>query len=133
MLENYLGVSLFLLCAILLYRFHPAILRVLKRFDDTNRDRIESEIRDRRDGIAHFRHTLSLAEEQVEQIGTITVPDPRTAMPLTRYLFEGEQFASEREARRAREEKVRALARQFYMDLPAALRARKEDEKLGKG
>ena len=44
----------------------------------------------------------------------IIVSDARTAMPVTRYVFEGEQFATRREAERAREENVRAKARAFY-------------------
>ncbi len=60
------------------------------------------------------------------------VPDERTAQPVTRWLFEGETFASEEDARRVREDKVRSIARGFYVDLPAALRARKEDDRLGR-
>ena len=49
-----------------------------------------------------------------------------------RFLFEGERFATRHDAEHAREGKVRALARAYYMDLPAALSARKGDDKLGK-
>lgn len=121
---------LILVAGILLYRFRREILSVLKRFDDRNRARIESETRDRGDSLAHFRHTLTLAEEQVEAVSEITLSDPRTAMPMTRYVFEGDHFATRREAERAREEKIRAKARNFYMELPAALVHRGKD-KLG--
>ena len=114
------------------YRFWPRIFAALKRFDDQNRARIESDIRDRSDSLAHFRHTLRIAEEQVEEIGEIEAPDERTGVPVKRYLFEAERFATRREAEHAREEKVRALARKFYMELPAALSARKGDGKLGR-
>ena len=122
----------FIIAGLLFYRFWPAIYAAVKRFDDKNRARIEGEQRDRRDNLAHYRHTLHIAEEQVEEIGEIEVPDERTAVPVKRYVFEGERFAERREAERAREDKVRALARRFYMELPAALAARKGDGKLGR-
>ena len=50
---------------------------------------------------------------------------------MTRYVFEGEQFATRLEAERARAEKIRAIARAFYVELPAALAcAAMEDDKL---
>ena len=132
MFENLISATLFILVCILLYRFHPQILAAFQRFDANNRARIQGEIRDRGDSLAHFRHTLKLAEEQVEEVSAVTVPDERTATPVTRYLFEGETFATEREAMRVREDKVRALARAFYVELPAALAARRGDGKLGR-
>jgi hypothetical protein len=131
-LENLIGASLFVLVCIVVYRFHREIFAGLRRFDAQNRARIEAQLKERTDATAHFRHTLGLAEEQVDQVRTVTVSDERTAMPVTRYLFEGETFMDEREARRAREEKVRAIARSFYMELPAALAARGGDGKLGR-
>ena len=80
--------------------------------------------------LAHFRHTLARAEEQVEDVSEISVADPRTGTPVTRFLFEGEQFAMRSDAERVRAEKVRKLARDFYMELPAALAARRKDGKL---
>ena len=132
MIENLLSAALFILAGIVVYRFHPQILRAFRQFDANSRARIEGEIRDRADSLAHFRHTLKRAEEQVEEVQAVTVSDERTGTPVTRFLFEGETFASERDAVRAREEKVRVIARGFYMDLPAALRARKEDDRLGR-
>jgi hypothetical protein len=130
--ENLIYASLFILVGIVVYRFHREIFAGLRRFDADNRARIESQIRDRTDATAHFRHTLGLAEEQVEPVSAVTVSDERTATPVTRYLFEGETYAEEREAKRAREDKVRAIARAFYMELPAALAARRGDGKLGR-
>jgi hypothetical protein len=75
---------------------------------------------------------MKLAEEQVEEITSFSVPDERTGQPVTRWLFDGETFATERHAARAREDQVRTIARGFYMDLPAALRARKGDDQLGR-
>jgi hypothetical protein len=132
MFWNLFTTTAFIIAGLLFYRFWPAIFAAVKRFDDHNRARIESDRRDRSDHLAHFRHTLRIAEEQVEEIGEIEVPDERTAVPVKRYLFEGERFAVRREAERAREEKVRTLARSFYMELPAALAARKGDGKLGR-
>lgn len=123
-------VTFFVLVAgILVYRYHRAILAVVKRFDERNRARIAADERDRGDSLAHFRHTLKLAEEHTEAVSEITLSDPRTATPVTRYIFEGEQFATRREAQRARDDKVRAKARAFYMELPRALTSR-GDERL---
>ena len=132
MFWNLFTTTAFIIAGLLFYRFWPKLYAGVKRFDDQNRARIEGERHDRRDSLAHYRHTLSIAEEQVEEVGEIDVPDERTAVPVKRYLFEGERFAARREADRAREEKVRALARKFYMELPAALAARKGDGKLGR-
>ena len=117
------------IAGILVYRYHRAILARLERFDERNRARIDQEQRDRGDNLAHFRHTLTLAEEHTEEVSEITRTDPRTATPVTRYVFEGEEFATRREAEKAREEIVRAKARAFYSELPVALTAR-GDEKL---
>lgn len=122
---------LVLVAGILTYRYRREIFTILKRFDERNRARIENEKRDRGDALAHFRHTLALAEEQTETVSEITLSDPRTATPVTRYVFEGEHFATRHEADRAREEKVRAKARAFYMELPIAL-SRRGDGELGR-
>jgi hypothetical protein len=53
------------------------------------------------------------------------MPDERTAMPVKRYLFEGEQYVSRDEAEAARQRKIVATARTFYQELPAALAARR--------
>lgn len=132
MFWNLVTTTGFIIAGLLFYRFWPAILLRLKRFDDNNRARIEGEIRDRGDSLAHFRHTLRVAGEQVEEISEVKVTDLRTGEPVTRYLFEGERFATKQDAQRAREEKVRALARTYYSELPKALAARKDDDKLGR-
>ena len=109
---------------------HPRVVGAFRRFDARNRARILSERVDRGDRNAHFRHTLKLAEEQVEAVSRVTVTDERTGEPVTRYLFEGETFATEDDAGKAREDRMRAIALGFYMELPAALRARRGDDKL---
>lgn len=132
MLTNLLTTALVILAGILAVRYWPQISGAVSRFDSRVRQRRAQEISDRRDARAHFRHTLALAEEQVEPVSSVTVADERTAEPVKRYLFEGERFASEADALAARADKVRAIARGFYVDLPAALRARKEDDRLGR-
>jgi hypothetical protein len=110
-----------LLAAILLYRFHAPILAVLRRFDARNVARKRQELLDRQDRLAHYKHTLRLAEEQVEEINEIAMPDERTGQPVSRFLFAGEIFATRDEAEAARNEMVVAKAREFYVELPAAL------------
>src|ERR1700742_4254089 len=102
--------AVFVLSMIVLYRFRAPILGALRRFDERNVERRAQEMRDRTDNLAHFRHTLGLAGEQVEEISEIAVPDQRTGEPVTRYVFEGEQFASMRDAQRARDESIRDKA-----------------------
>jgi hypothetical protein len=115
--------ALLILAAILL--FSPQALGLYRRFDSRNQERLAQERSDRADGKAHFRHTLALAEEQVEDVTSIVLSDARTGTPVTRWLFEGEQYASEDEARAARDQRLREIAVGFYRELPAALAARK--------
>lgn len=124
------SMSAFIFAVLLLYRFRGPILARLKAFDARNTERRREEMRDRRDRLAHFRHTLCLAEEQVEEIGEITIPDARTGDPVTVYLFEGERFLSRDEAEAARNETIVAKARAFYHELPRALAERRGDGKL---
>jgi hypothetical protein len=115
-----------ILLAIMLFLRHFDRIRAsLKRFDDENRRRQEDEVRDKGDDLAHFRHTVKAAEERVEKIHEIIERDGRT-----QYLFHGKVYETKREAEAARAEAVRAIARQFYMDLPRALSERKDDGKL---
>jgi hypothetical protein len=132
MFWNLFTTTAFIIAGILFYRFWPVVFARLKRFDAENHARIEGEIRDRGDSLAHFRHTLRIAEEQVDVVAEIEETDVRTGTPVKHFVFEGEEFASRREAERVREEKVRTLARKFYMELPAALSARKGDDQLGR-
>jgi hypothetical protein len=125
-----LQIAVVIFAGLLLYRYHRPVLAALRRFDKENQARKVAELRDRTDMLAHFRHTLARAEEQVEDVSEVTIADARTGTPVTRYLFEGEQFATRSDAERVRDEKVRKLARDFYMELPAALTARRDDSKL---
>ena len=121
---------LVIVAALLVYRFRRAIGARLKRFDDANVRRIAEQERDKVDPLAHYRHTLRIAEEQVEAVGEIVEADARLGTPVTRYLFEGERFATRVEAERMRAEKIRAIARGYYMDLPMALAERRKDTTL---
>ena len=58
------------------------------------------------------------------------MPDERLGTPVTRFVFEGEQFATRFDAERVRAEKIRTIARGFYVELPTALAQRKRDDKL---
>ena len=119
-----------ILAALLLYRFRAVWLGALKRFDERNVARLEEERRDKSDPVAHFKHTLKVAGEQVEEVQEIVEPDERTGDPVTRYLFGAEKFATREDAEEARNIVVVAKARIFYRHLPAALAARRDDDKL---
>jgi len=128
-MQGLITTALFLLVCLVVYRYRGAIGGRLRRFDEKNVARRAEEARDRRDQLAHFKHTLRLAEEQVEEINEIASHDARTGLPVTRYAFEGEIFASRDEAEAARQNSIVAKARDFYVELPAAL-ARRGDGKL---
>jgi hypothetical protein len=130
MFWNLTTTALLIAAALLLYWLWPRISAALKRFDDANRERIESQIRERWDHLAHFRHTIDVAQEQVEEIVEVYETDPRTGTPVKRYVFEGVWYGERDEAEQVRAQKIGDIARGFYRDLPAALAARKDDGKL---
>jgi hypothetical protein len=118
------------LAAIVAYRFYRPILAALERFDSRNTERKIAEIRDRQDRHAHYKHTMELAEEQVDVVREITVTDERTGAPVSRFLFAGEQFTTREDAEAARQEAIVVKAREFYVELPAALTRRGGDSTL---
>ncbi len=120
-----------LLALLLVFGLRERIVAVLRRFDRRNAERQIEQIQERSDPVAHFRHTLKLAEEQVEEISEITASDERTATPVIRYIFQGETFATRNEAEKARAQAVGQIARGFYAELPTALAAR-GNGKLGR-
>ena len=130
MFWNLTNVTLIALAAIALFWLWPRLTAAFKRFDEDNRARIERQWRERGDRDAHIRHTLDVAEEQVEAIIEVRETDPRTATPVTRYAFEGAWYASRDEAEQVRAQKIGDIARGFYRDLPAALAARRHDGRL---
>ncbi|HEX2591506.1 MAG TPA: hypothetical protein VHL34_08415, partial [Rhizomicrobium sp.] len=77
--------------------------------------------------LAHYRHTASVAEEQVEEVIEIDAIDERLGTPVKHYVFEGEMFGTRFEANAARQRKIVELAREYYRELPAALAARGKD------
>ncbi|MEI9885312.1 MAG: hypothetical protein WDN08_02240 [Rhizomicrobium sp.] len=126
MTRELVTVFLFLAVVLAIYRYHRRILDALRRFDADNVKRIKEQEAEKADPLAHFKHTLKTAEEQVEAVTEITIADARLGTPVTRYVFEGEQFATRAEADIARAEKIRAIARTYYVELPAALAERKD-------
>ena len=128
MLRDLLTTSAFIAFMLVIFRFRHDIAAALARFDRRNVQRLVDEQRDRSDPIAHYRHTLKVAEEQVEEVSEISVADERLGTPVTRFVFEGEQFATRFDAERVRAEKIRAIARGFYVELPRALAQRRDDK-----
>jgi len=126
-MDSIVSTALVVLVGILIYGFRAPILAALRRFDQRNVERIAQERSGRGDRFAHYKHTLHLAEEQVEEVGEFTVSDPRTGQPVKRYTFEGEQFLTRDEAESARQRAIVAKARQFYEELPAALAHRRKE------
>jgi hypothetical protein len=126
-MESLITTTILIIGAILLYRYRAPLLAALRRFDERNVERIKEEYSDRRDPVAHFKHTFRVAEEQVEEISEIATHDSRTGQPVTRYVFEGEQFATRDEAEAARQRSIVGKARNFYKELPAALAHRRKE------
>jgi hypothetical protein len=126
-MENLIATAVLIIGAILLYRYRAPVLGALRRFDARNMERIRDEVSDRRDPVAHYKHTLRLAQEQVEEVGEIEARDARTGQPITHYVFEGERFATRDAAEAARQRSVVAKARNFYQELPAALANRRKE------
>ena len=126
-MESLITTAILIIGGILVYRFGAPVIEALRRFNAHNVARIEEEVDDRRDARAHYRHTLRLAQEQVEEVNEIPVRDPGSGAVILRYVFEGEQFATRDEAEAARQQSIVAKARQFYQDLPAALAHRRKE------
>jgi len=115
MLENMLWASGFILACILFYRF---ALPVLRRFDAENVERIVRQEQEKSDPTAHIRHALETAEEQVEPVTEIKVGD------VVQYLFETKIYLDLDDAEAARAERIGAIARRFYTELPQAMAGR---------
>jgi len=115
MLENVLWASAFVLICILFYRFG---LPVMRRFDAENVERIVRQEREKSDPAAHIRHALETAEEQVEPVTEIKVGD------VVQYLFETQIYLDRDDAEEARAQRIGAIARRFYAELPQAMAGR---------
>lgn len=107
---NILLICLLFLCVAALYRWGKPILHALRRFDARNARRQQEQFAARFDPNAHFRETMRLAEEQIEEI--IEVPGP-----VTHYLFNGEEYDRREEAEAVRAAMVFEKARGFYVEL----------------
>lgn len=127
MTRDLISVVLLIGLLLLIYRFQHPLRAALRRFDARNVGRIREQEVEKSDPLAHFKHTLKTAEEQVEDVSEIAALDARLGTSVTRYVFEGEQFATRREAENVRAEKIRAIARGYYADLPTALAERRKD------
>lgn len=108
--------AVFILAA-LFYRFRVRLLAPLRRFEARNSARRAEEFNALFDRYAHYRQTVKLAEEQVEEVAKIQATDERTGEPVERYVFLGAQYASLNEAEAARLAVVIGKAREFYIDL----------------
>jgi undecaprenyl pyrophosphate synthase len=116
-MSNLVTLALILFGTALLYGFRGRLLSALQRFEARNARRRAEELRALMDRYAHYRQTVEFAEEQVEPVTTVAVPDSRTGEAVTRYLFLGEQFATRKDAEAARHAVVIEKAREFYIDL----------------
>jgi hypothetical protein len=125
--ESYWSIVILAVLGFLIYRYNRQVIAALRSFDRRNVERIQQEVIDKRDALAHFRHTASVAEEQVEEVGEIDAIDERLGTPVKRYVFEGELFATRDEAEAARQRSIIAKARAYYQELPAALAGRGKD------
>lgn len=108
---------LILFGVVLVAAFRYRILARLRRFERNNALKRAEEARARFDRFAHYRQTVKFAEEEVEDVAKVKVPDERTGEPVTRYVFLGEQFATRKEAEAARYAAIIERAREFYKDL----------------
>jgi len=111
-IENIILIGIVFIAAAAAYRWRESWLAPLRKFDQRNAARIREQAEARHDPNAHYKETLRLAEEQVEEI--IETPDDE---PLKRYYFEGEEFDRREDAEEARRGKVIEKARGFYFDL----------------
>jgi hypothetical protein len=106
-----------ILAGLLVYRY---VVPRFRRFDEENVKRITLQAQEKKDPTAHIRHALDVAAEQVEEVQEITAGD------ATHYLFEAQVFATREEAEEMRAQRIGAVARRFYEELPSALLSRGE-------
>jgi hypothetical protein len=112
-----LTLALTFLAGALLYRFRDRILGPFRRFEARNAQRRAEEARALFDGTAHYRQTMKIAEEQVEEVTKVRIADERTGQPVERFLFQGVQYASLAEAESVRYTEIIGKARDFYVDI----------------
>ena len=117
MISNLINLALILFGAVLLYGLRGRLVSALQRFEARNARRRAEELRALMDRYAHYRQTVEFAEEQVEPVTILTLSDSRTGVPVDRYVFLGEQYATRKDAEEARHAAVIEKAREFYIDL----------------
>ena len=116
-LQNLLIVAAILAVVAVFLAFRERITGAFKRFDARNRARRAEEARALFDGYAHYRQTMELAEEQVEEVTKFRTTDARTGESVEGYVFLGVQYATRREAEAVRHAAIIGKAREFYMEL----------------
>ena len=116
-IQNLLVVAAILAVVAVFLAFRDRIVGALKRFDARNAARRAEEARALFDSYAHYRQTVELAEEQVEEVTKFRTTDARTGEPVEAFIFLGIQYATRREAEAARHEAIVEKAREFYMEL----------------
>ena len=117
MTTNLITLVLLFLAGALFYKFRDRVFTPLRRFEARNAQRRAEEARALFDRYAHYRQTLQIAEEQIEEVTKIKIADPRTGQPVDRFLFLGVQYGTRTEAEAARYAEVVGKARDFYIDL----------------
>jgi len=123
-LGNIVLICLTFLGVVALYRWGGPILAALRRFDARNVQRQQEQSAARFDPDAHYRETIRLAEEQVEEITELTDPGP-----VTRFLFNGEEYDRREDAEEARMTQVIEKARGFYIELDTIYLGRHGDQR----
>src|SRR5450432_996128 len=101
-MSNLLSVILIFFCGVLIYAFRRRIIEPLRRFEARNARRRTEESRALYDNHAHYRQTVEFAQEEIEEVAKISVPDEHTGEPVVRYLFLGDQYATRKEAEAVR-------------------------------
>jgi hypothetical protein len=125
-MSNLLSLILIFVCGIAIYAYRRRIGETLRRFEARNARRRTEEARALYDNHAHYRQTVEFAQEEIEEVMKISVPDERTGEPVVRYLFLGDRYATRQEAEAARFGIVIGKARDFYKDLDRIYLARRD-------
>jgi hypothetical protein len=116
-IDNLLYLTSFLIAVAIVYGFRRPILGKFRRFTAENTARRREEMHAVFDKYAHYRQTISFADEQIEAVSKLIASDSRTGTPVERFVFLGVQYPTLAEAEAARHEEVIAKAREFYKDL----------------
>jgi len=117
MLGGLLWFAGFFFAGIAAYLAWPRVKRALDRFEEQNLARMREEWLDRRDGNAHFKHTLRKVAERTEPVTVRDRLDPVSGRMERAAVFLGTAYGSRREAEEARLQHILAEARRFYQDI----------------